>query len=929
MHIDALYRAIVETSPDAIWVTDLDGSTLFANPRMAELFGVRSPQDMQGVTMFDTLDDLGKQQYATHLEGVRAGRYNGEPVECLFLTRQGRPHWVLLQESPLFDAAGEVESLLYRITAFDEHRRVTDELEQSRSELAEAQRIARVGSFRWDLVTGSVRLSEVLSEMVEVPSEHFRDPVQDFLDMVHPDDRRQATEAVAPLVEHGQPVDFLTRVWTGDAYLSMRMRAVGRLDDSGTVVLVEGTAHDVTSQVATEEALKDQVSQNTLMQLVASAANEADTLDEILKQGRDLVLLHDDWSRTRGFRVVEGDLTPLYVDDADREADLADPGPGAADLALAERVLEHGDLLWDDVRLSIGYPIRLDGEIIAIVVMTSDPPLVRHQMIEDFVRQATAQLEQVALRERTTRLLAEARDAAMAANRQKSDFLAMVSHEIRTPLNGVIGLNELLLQTQLDDEQRKLATGAGLSGRLLLELINDILDFSKIEAGQLRLEHLDFDVRGVVEQVVRPLAETAAGKGVVLEVEVADDVPEVLRGDPTRLSQVVVNLLSNAVKFTERGRIDVTVGGSETEDEGGWLLDVAIRDSGIGIPPEVTGLFEPFQQAHSSTTRTHGGTGLGLAISKEIVTLAGGEIGYISTPGQGSEFRFTMRLAGPQGQQVVGRPHLESNRLRPVAERRRILVVDDNPVNRMVAEGMVRAMGHEVDAADDGVSALEAIGSSSYDLVLLDVQMPRMDGYATVRAMRADDELAHLPVIAMTATAIDGERERCLAAGMDDFLTKPIDPGSLARTLGRWLSRGATTPDVEERVAEPEARVGSDLDVARLDILRDLVPGSTDYLDRAIGNFVTNSATLLGSVERAIRAKDPEDLRFHAHTLKGSAANLGAVAAAKAAEKLEHLGTSGTNKGASHLLADLATKLDQACSGLLSYQASYAVAETA
>jgi CheY-like chemotaxis protein/HPt (histidine-containing phosphotransfer) domain-containing protein len=388
----------------------------------------------------------------------------------------------------------------------------------------------------------------------------------------------------------------------------------------------------------------------------------------------------------------------------------------------------------------------------------------------------------------------------------------------------------------------------------------------------------------------------------------------------------VVNLLGNAVKFTDQGRIDVLVGGERAGD--GWLLEAVVRDTGIGIPAHVTGLFEPFQQANSSTNRTHGGTGLGLAISQEIVTLAGGEIGYSSTPGEGSEFRFTMALGAPQGTQVVGRPHLETNRLRPVGARRRVLVVDDNPVNRMVAEGMVRALGHDVDTADDGVAALEAIGSAAYDAVLLDVQMPRLDGYATARAVRSDDSVAELPLIAMTATAIDGERERCLAAGMDDFLTKPIDPGALSRMLGRWLERsGAHHDEPDHEPPAPQSQ--AELDHDRLDTLRDLVPGSTAYLDRAIGNFVAGSGEMFAAVERAVREQNVDDLRFHAHTLKGSAANLGAVAAAREAGRLEELACEGTTDGAEALLGRLADELDLACAGLMDYQESYDVAEPA
>lgn len=911
-----LYRAIVETSPDAIWVTDLDGATLYANIQMARLYGVDDADRMQGVTMTDVLDATGRRQWRAHLADLSRGEFDLEAKQCLLHDRLGRPQWVLVRESPLYDDHGRLHGLLHRLTEFDEHRRIHDELEASRARLAEAQRIARVGSFRWELDSGDVELSDMLREMAGLVESDLANPIEDFLGITHPDDLEEVGAALEPLLRSGERCDFVARVHSRSAgeHLWVRLRAVGRTDAHGRVVVIEGTAQDVTEQVGVEEALRDQVSQNTLMQAVASAANQARSLRELLRGARDLVLLHDDWSRARGFNVEDGELSPLYVDDADRLADEADPAPAAADLALAQRVAEVEDLVWDERRLSIGFPVRLDGELLAVVVITSDPPLYRHRMIEDFVRQAMVQLEHVARREHAAREVAEARDAAMTANRQKSDFLAMVSHEIRTPLNGVIGLNELLQQTALTEEQRTLATGAGLSGRLLLDLINDLLDFSKIEAGQLHLEQLDFDLRGVLEQVVRPLVGTATGKGIELEVEVDPRVPEVLRGDPTRLSQVVVNLVSNAVKFTETGRVDLVVGGRATE-AGGWLLEVAVSDTGTGIPADVTDLFEPFQQAASSTNRTHGGTGLGLAISREIVTLAGGDIGYSSVFGQGSQFWFTMPTTAPQGQQVVGRPHPDQ-RLHPQGPARRVLVVDDNPVNRLVAEGMVKALGHHVDPADDGLAALQLLRQSTYDAVLLDVQMPRLDGYGVARALREDPATRDLPVIAMTATAVDGERERCLAAGMDDFLTKPLDPVALSRILGRWLDddeRPVTAPVV---TAPPRP----DLDLVRLDVLRDLVPGSTAYLDRAISNFLTGCQDALATLEQAVRAGDAARLRFHAHSLKGSASNLGATEVARVAERLERLGAEDEARGAGGLLLELAEALDAACDGLRAYR---------
>ncbi len=913
-----MYRDLVESSPDGVWVFDLEARTRFVNPRLAEMYGA-SREEMSGVTVFDTLDDDGKVQFEEHLRALRQGRFNTSPVECLFHDKAGTPHWMFVQESPYTGPDGEVIGAVQRYTEFTQRREMGLALAESRAQLAEAQRIARVGSFHWDRESDAISLSVQLAEMLDVHD--ARPTYETFLGFVHPEDRDALDATVQQALSTGERFTFLTRVGSDErGWVWVRGRGECRRDPGGAVAALEGTLQDVTTSVEQEEALRDQVEQNSLMHAVATAANQASTLDDLLGQSKHLVLLHDDWCRARGFRVADEELAPIYLEDADRLEDESDPTRMAADLELARRVVESRDLVWDDSKLTIAFPVMRREELLAVLMIESKPPLYRYSMIEEFVRQVAAHMQQVALREEATQQIQEARDAAMTASRQKSDFLAMVSHEIRTPLNGVIGLNELLLQTSLDEEQRKLATGAGLSGRLLLNLINDILDFSKIEAGRLKLEHLDFDVRETLEQIVAAHRENAGAKGVGLEVCVEDRVPEVLCGDPTRLAQVVNNLVSNAVKFTDDGCVRVRV--SAQPDGAGWVLRCEVSDTGIGIDSDTADLFEPFRQADTSTSRRFGGTGLGLAISKELVELTGGEIGYESTPGAGSTFWFTVHLEHPAHHAVVGRPMSPTLQVHGVA--RRILVVEDNPLNRMVATGILRALGHEVETAEDGLVALQRLRESFYDLVLLDVQMPRLDGYGTARAIRETErqsDMGRTPVIALTAAAVEGERERCLQAGMDDFLTKPIDPAMLSLSLRRWLGDAPTErahPTSGRPVKEvPMPQADDDtvvdmpvLDLARVRMLRDLVPGDTSYLDRVVDNFMVKSREAEKTLWQALRSGDAEQLRFHAHSLKGSAANIGLTRVAEVAELLQRLGGAGDVEDGEVLLRHLATLLE-------------------
>jgi len=496
-----------------------------------------------------------------------------------------------------------------------------------------------------------------------------------------------------------------------------------------------------------------------------------------------LVELNPAWQRTLGYSLDELKRLNLRA--------IVHPGDRRAVLKAFRRVLAGETLEGFEARFR-----AKDGSYRWLLWAARSSPETNliYAVGKDITERRAAEEELQAKAEEIRRRndeLALALAAAREATETKSRFVAAISHELRTPMTGIIGMTELLLCTNLTDEQRHWAVTVKSSAESLLRIVNDILDISKLEAGRLEILRAPFDVRLCLRGVVTLLIAQAREKGLRLTTTVDEAVPNRIVGDEGRLRQVLVNLVGNAIKFTERGEVSVRVSVEEEPSPAGRrTLRFTVADTGIGIPPDrVSQIFEEFVQADTSPARRFSGTGLGLAISKRLVEMMGGEIGCDSEPGRGSTFWFTLPLV-PAAEEEAERSGPSDAAPAEEPERRgKVLVVEDNRVNRMVAEKMLTRLGCAVECVESGEEALRRLAEEDYDIVLMDVNMPGMDGLETTRRIREQERgLRRTVIVAMTARAMDGDREICLEAGMDDYISKPVTVSELKRVLHRWLS---------------------------------------------------------------------------------------------------------------------------------------------
>lgn len=511
--------------------------------------------------------------------------------------------------------------------------------------------------------------------------------------------------------------------------------------------------------------------------------------------------------------------------------------------------------------------------------------------------------------EETGRLAREMADRAEALSAAKSDFLANMTHEVRTPLNGILGMTGLALETQLGSDQREYLELVKSSAEALLNLVNDVLDFSKYEVGKLRLDCVEFSLRKMVRDVLRPLALRASASELAFESVIQDQVPDRLIGDPLRISQVLRNLAGNAIKFTNRGKVSVNVRVESAEGSQATLC-FSVADTGIGVPSEKHLLiFEPFTQADGSTTRKYGGTGLGLSICSGLVQLMNGRIWVESEPGVGSTFRFTVPLELPASEQAT------VTEVPPSVKRKlRVLVAEDNSVNQRLAARLLEREGHEVTIAGSGQEALlefeqRHVAGTQFDLILMDVQMPLVDGLQATGRIREMERGSgrRVPIVAMTAQTAESDRLRCLESGMDAYIAKPVRVPELMRMIESVVPGGSImNANVESEAASVETQLHQ-LDES---LALSRVGGDVDLLKEVAELFLDDYPLTLEKIKSAVAGRDATALEQHAHSLKGSVSTFGANRAFEAAYTLEKQGRSGDLAGAQEGLLQLEKALE-------------------
>ncbi|MCS6243159.1 MAG: PAS domain S-box protein [Opitutus sp.] len=935
------FRTLFETMAQGVVTQHASGGIESANTAAEKILGLSLAQ-LRGRTSTDSrlqMTDAAGHPLPLDQQPVSVAQRTGKPVRnvvvSVFNPVLASRRWILVDSIPEL-APGNPVPVRTHTTFTDIHDRMLAErsLQERTQEFEGFFQLAvdllcitnGQGRFLRANAAWSLALGYSAQELL---SHHL-------LDFVHPDDR-EATQAAMEVLAEGHTVDgFINRYRTQKGeYRTIEWRA------SPQGERIYAAATDITERIKAEELREAQ--RRSLEFIIESDISGYWDWDLVNHTG----FYSPAFARMLGY--LPSELAPR--DDTWQEliypVDL--PGTyaaierhvtsrGAKPFYVEARYMhKNGSLVW----------VIVSGGVVEWLADGSPARMVGCHIDITPAKESESQLQSTNLR--LSDAVSEAQMQMMnaeAANRAKSDFLANMSHEIRTPMNGVIGMTHLLSESSLDADQRHYVKTIQSSGQTLLSLINDILDLSKIEAGRFEFTPIDFTLERFLGEFTAPLRIQAQTKGVGFVCQPASDLPRHIRADANRLRQILLNLTGNALKFTSAGevRLNVSLRPAGTLDgNADTLLHFAVRDTGPGISADQIGrLFKKFSQVDGTSTRVFGGTGLGLAISKELVVLMGGKIGVESTPGQGSTFWFAIPLqaASPDfkdtTETATWTASSPANMTLPAHTR--ILLVEDNPTNQLVAAGILNKFGVKPDIADNGQLALDALRASDYDLVLMDIQMPVMDGLTATRTIRAPGtslSRPNLPIIGMTAHALAGDRELGIAAGLSDYLTKPIDPRILFETLRRWLKIvpitpvsttpvptmndpalvhvpvvvATATPTVAPApvVAATAVVVNTTAAIAPINMaeLSNRLMGDMMIVNHILKSFGANLENQLQAIRTAVAAQDLTAISRAAHALKGAAANLGAEPLRAACHAMEAAAKAQDLASASGSAADI------------------------
>jgi PAS domain S-box-containing protein len=878
----------LEGSRDGVWDWNPETGEIFVTSQMLDLFGY-APGEVPG--RIDAWSALvhPRDRWRVAKEITRVLRGKADFYQCEFRVRgaDGGYRWII-SRGKVFERGddGEPRRMIGTVRDIAHRKRMEEELRNSEQSfrILYTETPAMMHS-----MDAEGRLTSVSNHWLEVLG-YAREEVvgRRAVEFLTPESRRYAEEVALPrFFKTGATKDIPLRFVKRDGgiidTLVSAIAVSGAEDEAGRWVAV---LTDVTEQKRAENALRE--SEERFRRMLGSVTSYIYTVT--VENGRAVSTYHGPGCAavtgyTSEHYAVDPNLWYTMVHEDDRKNVLEQAKFALAGLETPP--LEH--------RI-----VHKDGSVrwISNTLVTRRDEKGRVIMFDGLINDITE-------RKRLEADLRLAKEAAEAANQAKSEFLANMSHEIRTPMNAVLGLTRLTLKRELGAEQREFLEGVMEAGSSLMQIINDILDFSKIEAGRIDLEHEAFELRPLLDRIVKSFLPAAQKKGIALDVRAEEDAPDLLLGDQGRLRQVLVNLIGNALKFTQSGEVAVLVGlepsglrpDGAREDQSRLLFQVS--DTGIGIPPDKIGIiFGSFTQADSSTTKRFGGTGLGLAISRKLTAMMGGKIWVESALDKGSTFYFTAAFDRPrQGEAPVPQAPVQL----PPPRRLRILLAEDDRMNQIFAEAVLASAGHEVAIAHNGRQALKMLETGPFDLILMDISMPEMDGDEAARIIRGSTSGAYdpqIPIVAMTAHALKGDRERFLAAGMNAYISKPVDMDELFQVIAQALANAA---DAHEQAKPAEKAPPPDepaLPVLDKQWIEKNFGSKPQILSSLMDVYRGELPKRLIEIRQALEVAAFTDLVRAAHTLKGSSGVIGASEVRDKALKLELAAREGDTEKA-------------------------------